>query len=640
MRNVRKVIGVCGARLFEQNAMKFLEELREAGKKQGYFPIAFSAYSDYEDDDEAFGEKQLFGLCQCANICCLVILTETLKHPELIRQIVDIGKRNRIPVFSQDGSVEGCYNLIMDYSGGFEKIVRHIVEDHKARYVNMLAGFKGNAFSDERIAIYRKVLEENGIPFEEERVGYGDFWARPTIEVVKKFLGSDLPKPEAILCANDSMAITACSVLKEEGYHVPGDIIVTGFDGIQNGKYHTPMLATCEPDYRESMEFIFQEIRKVEETGKVEPRDFMVDFAMTPSQSCGCEPAQYYDRNGIISTLFEEVGDCAWHNIAMNQMVTSVLNKQDLLDIAQILPEVVKLWSDHSHLACVKAELLDDVEVPARYTEMVTILEGKDELFQKPGKRFSVEDFIPDLDEVLREGSGTDVLIVRLLNSGRTVYGYIVEGFQELDVRRVQRCNEFAMFLAHSINMVLHNRKLNILNSNLTDAYNEISTLYIQDGMTGVYNRRGFYQKLDELLRQKDSEGKYLYIISVDMDGLKYINDTFGHAEGDFAIITMAQGMRQTGGEGAVCARFGGDEFVCAILSDSENAYNETEWSERMKQNISKIPEVGNKPYAVCASVGMSCCLVKEGLDAESMIMSADKKMYQDKVARKKQRRA
>lgn len=639
MRKIRKMIGVCGARIFEENAMKFLEELKKAGRRQGYFPIAFSANSDsLEENDETFGERQLFELCRCTNLCSLIILTESLKNKGLIQQIVEIGRQRQIPVFTLDGAVDGCYNLLMDYSGGFEKIARHVVENHGVRYVNMLAGFQNNAFSNERIAIYRKVLEENGIPFEEERVGYGDFWERPTRKAVKKFLDNDLPRPEAILCANDSMAIATCSVLKEAGYNVPEDIIVTGFDGVQNGKYHTPMLATCEPDYGDSLDFIFQEIGKAEKTGKIEPCDFMVDFVMTPSQSCGCQPKTYYDRNGIISTLFAEVGDCAWHNIAMNQMVTSVLDKQKILDIAEILPDIVKLWSDHSHFACIKAELLESCEVPAGYSEMVTILRGNNQEFDVPGERFPGADFIPRLEEIIEEGSDTDVLVVRLLNSGRMVYGYIVEGFQELDDRKLQRCNEFAMFLSHSINMVLHNSKLNELNQNLTEAYNEISSLYLQDAMTGVYNRRGFYQKLDELLHEKSNEGKYLHIISVDMDGLKYINDNFGHAEGDFAIITMANAMAQTGGENAVCARFGGDEFVCAILSDAKNVYEKKEWSEKINRNISRLPDVEQKPYSITASVGMACCIVAEGLDAESMILSADKKMYQDKVARKMQR--
>lgn len=638
MSKARKVIGVCGSHVFEQNAMKFLGALRRACSKRGYFPIVFCANSSLpEDDEEAIAERQLFDLCRYTNLCSLVILTETLKNVNLRQQIVEIGRQMQIPVFSLDGRLDECYNLEMAYHSGFDDIVRHVIEEHGARRVNMIAGFKGNSFSEERIAIYRQVLEEHGIPYEEERVGYGDFWHRPTQKVVKQFMASDLPMPEAIVCANDSMALTTCSVLKGAGYKVPQDIMVTGFDGLQNGKYHTPMLATCDPDYEDSLTFIFQQIEKAEKSGKREPCDFEVKFKMIPNQSCGCPPKRYYDRNGIISSLFDDLGDCSWHNLAMNQMVTSLSDKQNLIDIAPNLPEFVEQWSDHFHFACVKEELLDSNEIPDKYSRMVTILRGNKQVFEEPGERFDITDFMPKYQETIQGGDDTRVLVVRQLNSGVNVYGYVVEGFPKLDERRLQRCNEFAMFLAHSINTVLRNHKVNELNYNLAAAYRKVSALSLLDAMTGIYNRRGFYQTLDTRLQGCSGEKKYLLLVSVDMDGLKYINDNFGHAEGDFAITSMAKAIVQAGGEEAICARFGGDEFVCAILTDTTDEKKD-EWYRRVEQNVQNIPGVAEKPYPIGASVGIVCQPISDQLDTEAMIQSADKKMYEDKIARKKQR--
>lgn len=639
MENSRKIIGVCGAQIYDQTPLNFISELRREGKKRGYFIVAFSVNIDaVVENSAALAESRLFELIRYTDISSLIILTETLKNPDLIRKIIEIGNEKNIPVFSLDGELDGCYNLIMNYRNGFEKIVRHVVEDHGARHVNMIAGFKNNSFSDNRIRIYQQVLEENGIPFEEERLGYGDFWDRPTRNVVKRFLASNDPRPDAIICANDAMAITTCSLLKEEGYRVPEDIIVTGFDGIQTGKYYTPMLATCEPDYQKSLEFIFQEMEQAEKNGEVVLSDCVIDFKMVRNQSCGCKPEIYYDRNKMIFTLFGEVGDCGYHNLAMNEMVTSVLDKSSIMDIAKILPETVMGWSDHFHFACVNSSLLDEDEVTEEDSNMVTILRGDNRVFEQPGKKFPVTEFVPGITEMLREDSGVDVLVVRILHSGRRVYGYSVEGFQELDDRKLQRCNEFAMFLSHSINTILHNRKLNELNQNLMAAYNEISSLSLRDPMTNIYNRRGFYQKLQELLEEKKNQGKYLYLISVDMDHLKYINDNYGHAEGDFAINTLAQAMVSAGGEDAICARFGGDEFVCAILSDMPDAYEEKIFSKMVNENVQHADGVEQKPYSISASVGLADCVVSDGINLENLIVSADQRMYQDKVDRKKQR--
>ncbi len=637
----RKVIGVFGSRIFEWNAMQFISDLKNAGLEKGYFTIAFSVGVDTgEDVEEVRVASKLSGLSRNVDFKAFVLQTETLKNRKLVKEIIKIGQEKNIPIFSLDGAMDGCYNLNMDYSNGFRQMVHHVIRDHGARHINMLAGYKGNEFSDTRIRIYKEVLAEYGIPFEEERLAYGDFWARPSAKAVRRFLATNNPRPDAILCANDSMALTACSILKEEGFNVPNDVIVTGFDGIQSGRYHTPMLATCQPAYKQPLTFIFNEIDQAEKTGKIEPKDCVVEFKMSPNQSCGCKPKKYYDRNKIISTLFEDIGDCAWHNYAMNQIVTAVLDKERIMDIAEILPEIVKLWSDHFHFACVKSECLDTYEVPEKFGEMTTILRGNFGEFETPGERFMSEDFLPRIEEMLEEDSGIDILVVRALYSGDKIYGYSAEGFTDLDDRHLQRCNEFGMFLANSINTVLHNKKLNELNESLQKAYNEISLLSIQDSMTGIYNRRGFYQRLTDFLRCSNGVGAYLFMISIDMDRLKYINDTFGHAEGDFAITAVSNAIMKVVGEDAICARFGGDEFTCAMFADREDSYTEEGLAKAINNQIQSEPGVAQKPYPVSASVGVACRLVEDEMDTESLIMAADQKMYADKVKRKKQRPA
>ena len=639
MDNRRKVIGVFVSRIFEWNAMQFISDLKDAGAKRGYFTVAFSVGVDTgEDIEEVRIASKLFKMSKNIDFKAFVLQTETLKNRKLVREIIKIGQEKNIPIFSLDGAMEGCYNLNMDYSNGFRQMVHHVIQEHGAKHINMLAGYKGNEFSDTRIRIYKEVLAEYGIPFEEDRLAYGDFWARPSIKAVRRFLAVNNPRPDAILCANDSMALTVCSVLKEEGLHVPNDIIVTGFDGIQSARYHTPMLATCQPSYEHPLDFVFNEIDEVEKTGKIEPKDCVVEFKMTPNQSCGCKPEQYYDRNKIISTLFEAVGDCAWHNHAMNQIVTSVLDKDEIMDIAEILPEPVKLWSDHFHFACIKSESLESYEIPERFSELTTILRGNLGEFETPGERFAYEDFLPRFDEILEPDSGIDILVVRALNSGDTMYGYTIEGFKELDDRRLQRCNEFSMFLSHSINTVLHNKKLNELNESLQSAYNEISLLSIQDSMTGIYNRRGFYQRLTDFLRCSNGVGAYLFMISVDMDRLKYINDNFGHAEGDFAITTVSNAIMKIVGEDAICARFGGDEFTCAMFAEDPLAYTEEGLAKAINDQIQREPGVAQKPYPIGASVGVASRPVEGEMDTESLIMAADQKMYADKMKRKQQR--
>lgn len=639
MNREKKIIGVCGTRIFNQISMQFINVLRKLGLDCDYYTIAFSSYSYFdEDSDDSAGEAQLFDLTKYINFSGLVILTETIKNPKLIQKIAEIGHSKNIPVFSVDGTVNGCYNLTLDYHNGFEQIVRHVIQEHGCTRINMLAGFQGNAFSEERVEIYKKILQENNIPFEPERLEYGDFWERPTRKAMEKFLENKYKLPQAIVCANDAMAVTACSVLDEHGIRVPEDIIVTGFDGTKDAQYHFPAITTGEPDYKKAIAFILEEIQRVEKTGVINPVDIAIKFIIKPNQSCGCQPKVYHKINTVLSSLSKDVGDCAWHNISMNNMVTSVLDKKNVMDIAVNIPEYVNLWSDCFRFVCVKSSLITSCDAKENCTDMTTILRDNEGKFDEPGEQFQITDFVPRIDEIIKKGSNVDTLVVRLLNSGRNVYGYIVEGFQDLDDRRLQRCNEFAMFLTHSIDTVIHNYKMTELNENLSRAYEKISNLYVLDSMTEIYNRRGFFQKLTTIINDATNLGKYLYIFSIDMDGLKYINDTYGHNEGDFAITTLAKAIVDVSGPEAICSRFGGDEFTCAVLADTDELYNAKIFSQNLKKVIAQTEGISQKPYEITASIGMISQQIIENLDTDGMLLSADRLMYHDKVARKKQR--
>ncbi len=649
MNQERKVIGVCGSRIFNQIPMSFINLLRKAGIENDYYTIAFSSNTDLSEDipldsskesKNVQGEAQLFELPRFIDFSGLVILTETLQNPELVRKIVKIGQSKNIPVFSIGEAVEGCYNMVLDYHDGFEQMVRHVVEDHGCKRVNMLAGFRGNPMSEERIQAYKRVLQENGIPFEKERLGYGDFWDRPTRKVMQEFLAEGKELPEAIVCANDAMAITVCSVLNEKGLQVPEDIIVTGFDGTKDGKYHFPVLSTCEPDYEDAVRFIIREIDRIQETGSFCPCDYSIAFALSKNQSCGCASKVMHNINRVISSFAKDLGDCFWHNIAMNNMVASLLDKKTIMDIAVKIPNYIDLWSDNFRFACLKSDVVNLNDRPKQeHTEMTTILWDYKGEFREPGETFEISEFIPHLDQIIKKGSDIDTLVVRLLNSGKRVYGYTVEGFQDLDDRRLQRSNEFAMFLTFSIDTVLHNHKMAELNENLSRAYHQIADLSNQDSMTGIYNRRGFFHKLNQLMEDETNLGKYLSLYSIDMDGLKYINDTFGHSEGDFAITSVAQAVVRVFGEKAICSRFGGDEFTCVVIEEDKNCDEVKKTSVKLLECIHQIEGVREKPYPITVSIGMVCEKITKDMDMDSMLVEADRLMYLDKVTRKKERR-
>ena len=641
MYKKHKLIGVCGTGLFQQDFIRFLTSLRNVSMQSGYSTIAFSAtINSAFEKDSAIAETKLFELIRYIDLDCMIILTETIKNKNLIKKIVQLCSIKNIPVFSIDGAIDGCYNLLLDYKSGFRSLVNHIILDHGARHVNMLAGEKNNSFSDERINIYKEVLSENNIPFEEERLAYGDFWEKPAYQAMQKFLDSNLPLPDAIICANDAMAITACSALAERGYKVPEDVIVTGFDGIQSARYNSPTITTCAPNYTKAAEFIMTQIEKIHTTGILSPCNHMITYDMIKAQSCGCKDLTEKSHSRIISELFDAVNDSSWHAEAMNTLIAKLLPCQSIEDISDMLPETIKLWVDHFRFACIKSELTGSnislancKNATGKFRKMTTILYADGQNFSRTHEQFNVEAFIPGFDTLIKKPGTT--FIVRLLGSGRQVYGYTVDEFSTLDHRKVQRCNEFSMFLSLSINTVLHNYALNQVNRTLEKAYDDIALLSVNDPLTKIYNRRGFFSAADNIINDRQNAGRYLHIICIDLDGLKQINDTYGHDEGDFAIASLAHSLSGIHADGLLCSRFGGDEFTCAFVSDTADTYTPDDISQQIHTALDAIPGIHDKPYSISFSIGTNSRPIDSNLNVGALISSADQQMYADKAFKK-----
>ncbi len=633
MRKARKIIGVCGSYLFNQQPIQFINQLQEEGLKYGYCITALSCGSDsVEDTNETINDCELISLIRHIPLSGLVVLTSTIRNPSVKAQILKVCTEKRIPVFSIDSELDGCYNMLMNHSTGFEEMIRHVIEYHGCRRINMLAGFKNNSFSDERITAYKRVLTEYNIPVEEARIAYADFWERPAIQAVRDFLSSDLPMPEAIVCANDAMALAAYATLQEAGYRVPEDIILTGYDSIRSSQYHFPVLTTCQPDFAEAVSFIIREIEGFLQTHCFVPCEHTIGMIPNIQQSCGCKPKTIHNMNHVFSNMYANTSDSTWHNITMNRLITDNLYHDNIHDLVKLLPKHLHMWKEHFRFACIKNSMLSSCDIPNSFTDLISIMDIRSNEYMLPCRTFPMEDFIPDIDNI----ENTNILVVRLLNSGKEVYGYSVEGFDAIDERKVQRCDEFAFFLSYCLNTIMHNAKQKQLADGLLKANKEISLISLQDSMTGLLNRRGFHQAMEQLLKNELHIGKYLYVFSIDMNRLKYINDTFGHAEGDFAISTLANAIRTVASDTAICSRFGGDEFVVACLHDSSDADSPHAFSKRLFTAIANTKEVNQKPYTIEASIGMCYQPFSASLNIENMLTIADEHMYEMKKGTKR----
>lgn len=162
---------------------------------------------------------------------------------------------------------------------------------------------------------------------------------------------------------------------------------------------------------------------------------------------------------------------------------------------------------------------------------------------------------------------------------------------------------------------------------------NQLMQIYMKDLLTGLYNRNGFYQEVERLLEM--AEDMFLSVISMDMDGLKQINDTYGHAEGDEALRSLGSIIRSSL-KHELAARIGGDEFLIAFAGREVEERTE-EIIRCIKQGIREYNAVSGKTYEIHASIGAySDCIRDHTLD--HFLKKADDLMYARKTLHKKGR--
>jgi diguanylate cyclase (GGDEF)-like protein len=163
----------------------------------------------------------------------------------------------------------------------------------------------------------------------------------------------------------------------------------------------------------------------------------------------------------------------------------------------------------------------------------------------------------------------------------------------------------------------------------------ELRAMSLVDELTGLYNRRGFLTLARQQLRVADRLGSGACQVFVDLDGLKAINDRYGHSEGDRALIETAQLLRETFRESDVIARIGGDEFAVLIVDSHDQSGDAME--ARLGESVTARNGRLGRLYQLSLSTGTARCGGRFPLSVDELLAEADLWMYAHK--RRKQQR-
>jgi len=725
------------------------------------FPGHYIGKSDsrYEDKQFEYQHNSVFKLVNEKHIDILYVLFGIICSRADQKQQEDFLKSlPNIPTVLLFTQYPGYTSVMYDNSTGLGQAIRHLIRKHECRKVAFVSGPMTNEDAKERLDIYKEVIELEGLAYEERHVTYGDF-TEECSKNIDELLAND-PDIDAIVFANDLMAMGGYKRLKELG-KIPGkDIMVTGFDNDAFSVSLNPPLTTVEAS---SADLTYKSILSAgrfisgQYAEKMSIRTYLVQRS-----SCGCKGFDVESMRTRLRLDSLESGGKRFIEESIKYLFGMFDDDDSLIRIKQALEKFLDEYADFL-LNGAKKEMVEDVKYPFE-----SILETSLLSYTTPEKVFNLlqtllyegtvmhtnqdiqvllnemfADFYRSLSfasvSMTKENISKAERISQLINkqagdifmmsgASEIPYDVLIDGFQAVGFRRtylylfqgstktspdvpwkcpgasllkaindengvrmlpeeqqlirtedmfnnefipqdrIQTMVVFPLFvgedmygmiacdmdssnfttvapisyqLAVTLKSLLmieeQNRAKEYLQSSLDKFIQDnsvLSQMANSDELTGLYNRRGYLEYAKGEIASLQNKGKKALICYADMDNLKYINDVFGHDEGDFALREISSILKEAFRNGDIIGRMGGDEFIAFAITEVDD------FEPTIKERIAAITkhhnEVAGKPYPIEMSTGVCEFICGPDIDIHEIIECADEKLYKEKSEKKR----
>jgi diguanylate cyclase (GGDEF)-like protein len=216
---------------------------------------------------------------------------------------------------------------------------------------------------------------------------------------------------------------------------------------------------------------------------------------------------------------------------------------------------------------------------------------------------------------------GLEEILSSALQASDAEFGQIVHEVDEISkLLRTDRTDE------KTIGVAAHPAVWSAVKQALLDR--ELRYLAVTDDLTCLFNRRGFFAAATQQLKLAQRNAQNLLLLFCDVDNLKKINDTYGHREGDLALVRTADALEKTFRGSDIIARLGGDEFV--VLAQVASDHTQEVLLRRLEKNLKKSSTAGSR-YELSLSVGVARFDPKRGVTLGELLAQADKSMYEKK---------
>ena len=573
---------------------------------------------------------------------------ETYIKEEELRKFLEPFTKKPIVSIAVDLPFKDVHYTSCDCDKAFDQIVSHLKNVHGCTKIGFVSANATNSSEAlVRFDAFKKALKKNGLKYNPDWTIEGYFIREAAKNItLDRFKSKNEIEFDALVAANDLMAEGCMEALEELRVKVPKQVKVIGFDDSTRASFTTPSLSTINQN-------IFEQGYKASElahkllTGATIPRETKTSASPIYRQSCGCITQS--------NTTF------ASKNQEGKNIQNQHLNSETLEKYTQHFSDTVAIYTliDTFHTTHTLKELfgtLSQITVQLNFSSMAVVLYEKPVSFKKeetiviPDKAY-LRSYIDNNKQIIPyDDKGIEinphkkllpdtyfaqmsgVYILHAIFAGEKQYGYLIiqvpntkfemhHIYLKLIINAIAHAYEFNQTL--DINEVLSNRNERLLKNN-----HELNIQSIEDELTKVLNRRGFIDHAEKELKRAAKNGKSGIVFFADMDGLKKINDTWGHKVGDIAIQTEAKILVEAFRESDIVGRLSGDEF--AIVSTGLTKGYISAIRQRLDQLNRLYSEKAELPLTLSISLGY-VEFTPENCELDELLSKADQVLYKEK---------
>ena len=580
------------------------------------------------------GETAIFSLPDFCDFDGIILHGDTISDQEVVKSVLASIRKSHVPCVSLNIKHRGMLYVGMENAYGITEIVNHLIKVHGARRLAFISGPKENSDATGRLKAFKRAMADNGMPVPRRYVFHGDYHPNSGKEAVRYFSESKLAFPDAIVAANDEMALGAFYELEQRGYTVPGDVLLTGYDCAVSGRNHDPQITSVKRPEIELGGRAYEMLKEFLSGKEVQGEDLLCTPVFT--QSCGCEGSAVKQDGMLLQKNYvQERIHLTTYSEIIKSSSADFTGAMTFENILERIRQYLKMMEIEEFYLCMcvvdenfggeifskinaEAALPDRTEYSPEICIPIVYRKGQ---FSQHG-RFPKRELLPD--EYTRDGKGKYYTVMPVHYQKRC-YGYCVLGNSRLMID-----SELFHIFIMNINNALENlRRQNMLNAMVE----RLNRMWVYDTLTGIFNRAGFFKFAPNIIKKARKKGDNLFALFLDLDGLKTVNDRYGHDEGDAFIKAMANVLSQVHRHGELLMRYGGDEFV--VLTHGYDHEDAADYIRQIKKGIDEYNQVSNHPYILDASMGYSIMAPVEDLDLEAFIEMADQEMYKAKKEKK-----